>query len=86
MLFYEPDARDLTVLAHNPFKALVAPRPIGWISAMDARGQVNLAPYRFKNRKPPSAANVKTAMALAPENGALRRSEPRSAARTAGPH
>src|ERR1700744_5 len=30
VIFYEPDERDRTVLAHDPFKALVAPRPIGW--------------------------------------------------------
>ncbi|MFN7168019.1 MAG: flavin reductase family protein [Pannonibacter sp.] len=36
-------------LAHNPFKALVAPRPIGWISSQDAEGRANLAPYSFFN-------------------------------------
>lgn len=36
-------------LAHNPFNALVAPRPIGWISSRDAAGRVNLAPYSFFN-------------------------------------
>lgn len=36
-------------LAHNPFKALVAPRPIGWISSLDAEGRANLAPYSFFN-------------------------------------
>jgi flavin reductase (DIM6/NTAB) family NADH-FMN oxidoreductase RutF len=36
-------------LAHNPFKALVAPRPIGWISSLDAEGRSNLAPYSFFN-------------------------------------
>ncbi|WP_439529846.1 flavin reductase family protein [Pannonibacter sp.] len=36
-------------LAHNPFKALVAPRPIGWISSLDAEGKANLAPYSFFN-------------------------------------
>jgi flavin reductase (DIM6/NTAB) family NADH-FMN oxidoreductase RutF len=49
MLFYEPDARDRSVLPHDPFKALVAPRPIGWISTMSVEGQVNLAPYSFFN-------------------------------------
>lgn len=34
-------------LAHNPFKAIVAPRPIGWISSVDGQGRVNLAPYSF---------------------------------------
>ncbi|WP_417519027.1 flavin reductase family protein [Minwuia sp.] len=36
-------------LKHNPFKALVAPRPIGWISTRDAEGQVNLAPFSYFN-------------------------------------
>ncbi|MGG7565257.1 flavin reductase family protein [Rhodovulum sp. DZ06] len=36
-------------LPHNPFKAIVAPRPIGWISSVDAAGRVNLAPYSFFN-------------------------------------
>lgn len=30
-------------LAHNPFKAIVAPRPIGWISSLSPAGQANLA-------------------------------------------
>lgn len=36
-------------LPYDPFKALVAPRPIGWISAMSAKGEVNLSPYSFFN-------------------------------------
>ena len=36
-------------LPHDPFKALVAPRPIGWISAVSAGGEVNLAPYSYFN-------------------------------------
>jgi len=36
-------------LPHNPFKSCVVPRPIGWISSIDAKGQVNLAPYSFFN-------------------------------------
>lgn len=36
-------------LRHDPFKALVAPRPIGWISSLNAAGQVNLAPYSYFN-------------------------------------
>lgn len=36
-------------LRFNPFKAIVAPRPIGWISTVDAEGNVNLAPYSFFN-------------------------------------
>jgi flavin reductase (DIM6/NTAB) family NADH-FMN oxidoreductase RutF len=49
MIFYEPDKRDDARLAHDPFKALVAPRPIGWISTLGADGAVNLAPYSFFN-------------------------------------
>ncbi len=36
-------------LAFNPFKAVVAPRPIGWISTISQAGVVNLAPYSFFN-------------------------------------
>lgn len=36
-------------LTHDPFKALVAPRPIGWISTVSPEGVVNLAPYSFFN-------------------------------------
>ena len=45
--FYEP--RNGHGLPHDPFKAIVAPRPIGWISSIDAQGRVNLAPYSFFN-------------------------------------
>ena len=48
-MFYEPEARDRTLLPHDPFKAIVAPRPIGWISAVDKNGAVNLSPYSFFN-------------------------------------
>lgn len=43
------DPRDGSGLPHNPFKAVVAPRPIGWISSVDAQGRANLAPYSFFN-------------------------------------
>lgn len=36
-------------LPHDPIKAIVAPRPIGWVSTVDAHGIVNLAPYSFSN-------------------------------------
>ena len=36
-------------LKFNPFKALVAPRPIAWVSTVSAQGVVNLAPYSFFN-------------------------------------
>lgn len=45
--FYEP--RQGHGLPHDPFKAIVAPRPIGWISSLDEQGRVNLAPYSFFN-------------------------------------
>jgi flavin reductase (DIM6/NTAB) family NADH-FMN oxidoreductase RutF len=47
-MFYEPDKRDST-LPHDPFKAIVAPRPIGWITSINAKGEVNLAPYSYFN-------------------------------------
>ena len=36
-------------LPHDPFNAIVGPRPIGWISSCSASGQPNLAPYSFFN-------------------------------------
>lgn len=36
-------------LERDPFKALVAPRPIGWVSTLGRNGVVNLAPYSFFN-------------------------------------
>jgi flavin reductase (DIM6/NTAB) family NADH-FMN oxidoreductase RutF len=36
-------------LPHDPFKAIVAPRPIGWLTTVDPDGRVNLAPYSFYN-------------------------------------
>lgn len=44
-LFYRP--HDGHGLPHDPFKAIVAPRIIGWISSVDASGAANLAPYSF---------------------------------------
>ena len=46
-MFYEP--RLGHGLPHDPFKAIIAPRPIGWISTVDAEGRPNLAPYSFFN-------------------------------------
>lgn len=45
--FYEPAHGH--GLPHDPFNALVAPRPIGWISSLGADGTRNLAPYSFFN-------------------------------------
>ncbi|UFH50036.1 flavin reductase family protein [Pseudomonas sp. KNUC1026] len=36
-------------LAHDPFKAIIAPRPIGWVSSCSPEGVLNLAPYSFFN-------------------------------------
>src|SRR5947209_18255884 len=47
-MFYETAKNDHG-LARNPFKAIVAPRPIGWITSMSAKGEINLAPYSFFN-------------------------------------
>ncbi len=46
-MFYRP--ADGHGLPHDPFKAIVTPRPIGWISTLDAQGRANLAPYSFFN-------------------------------------
>jgi flavin reductase (DIM6/NTAB) family NADH-FMN oxidoreductase RutF len=47
MHFYEP--RQGHGLPHDPFNAIVGPRPIGWISSRDTHGVLNLAPYSFFN-------------------------------------
>ena len=46
-MFYRP--ADGHGLPHNPFNAIVTPRPIGWISTRDAQGRDNIAPYSFFN-------------------------------------
>lgn len=45
--FYEPMKGH--GLPHDPFNAIVGPRPIGWISTRNTAGQLNLAPYSFFN-------------------------------------
>jgi len=45
-MFYEPGQRP-SVLKHDPFKAIVSPRPIGWIGTKSREGVLNLAPYSF---------------------------------------
>ena len=47
-MHYDANTRDHG-LAHDPFKALVAPRPIGWIATLGPDGVPNLAPYSFFN-------------------------------------
>ena len=52
--YYEPAKGH--GLKHDPFNAIIAPRPIGWISSRDTNGNINLAPYSFFNAfcyKPP---------------------------------
>ena len=73
-MFYEPAAGH--PLPRDPFKAIVAPRPIGWISAVDAQGRVNLAPYSFFNAVSAdphmvmfSSEGEKDALAFARETG-----------------
>ncbi len=74
-MFYTPAAADHG-LPHDPFKAIIAPRPIGWISSMDAQGRLNLAPYSFFNAfstSPPivgfSSEGAKDSVAFVAETG-----------------
>jgi flavin reductase (DIM6/NTAB) family NADH-FMN oxidoreductase RutF len=76
VIFYEPHARDTALLPHDPFKAIIAPRPIGWISSRDADGRVNLAPYSFFNAicdRPPmvmfSSSGMKDSATFAVDSG-----------------
>ena len=63
-------------LKHDPFKALVSPRPIGWISTVSDDGVCNLAPYSFFNAvsdRPHyvmfSSSNVKDSLRNIRQNG-----------------
>jgi len=74
-LFYRTDVNDHG-LPHNPFKAIVAPRPIGWISAMNLKGEVNLSPYSYFNAvgdRPPmvvfSSEGMKDAASFVEQTG-----------------
>lgn len=49
MIFFEPKKRDRTLFPHDPFKGVIVPRPIGWISTMSESGALNLAPYSYFN-------------------------------------
>lgn len=73
-MFYEP--KEGHGLPHDPFKAIVAPRPIGWIGTKSKTGALNLAPYSFFNAvcdKPPmvlfSSTGVKDSVAYIEETG-----------------
>lgn len=75
MTYYSATKDDLG-FAHDPFKAIVAPRPIGWITALSAKGEVNLSPYSFFNAissRPNivmfSSENKKDAVAFIEETG-----------------
>lgn len=75
-MFYPAHQRDVTLLPHDPLKAIIAPRPVGWVSTMNARGEVNLAPYSFFNAfssRPMilgfSSEGVKDSVAFARETG-----------------
>ena len=62
-MFYRP--KEGHGLPHDPFKAIVAPRPIGWISTLDTEGRANLAPYSFFNGcgdRPPMVMFAQTGM------------------------
>jgi flavin reductase (DIM6/NTAB) family NADH-FMN oxidoreductase RutF len=74
-MFYEVAKNDHG-LPYDPIKAIVAPRPIGWITSMSAKGEINLAPYSFFNAfstRPPivgfSSEGMKDSVALVEETG-----------------
>ena len=78
-MFYATDKRDHG-LPHDPFKAIVAPRPIGWISSASRNGEINLAPYSFFNAvstRPPivcfSSEGRKDSLAFVEETALVRR-------------
>lgn len=47
-MFYDTES-NAHGMAHDPFKAIVAPRPIGWIGTKGRDGSRNLSPYSFFN-------------------------------------
>jgi flavin reductase (DIM6/NTAB) family NADH-FMN oxidoreductase RutF len=49
MFFKTADGMRPAPLTHNPLNALVCPRPIAWISTIDAQGKPNLAPFSYFN-------------------------------------
>lgn len=62
-MFYQP--KDGHPLPHNPFSAIVSPRPIGWISSRSKNGVDNIAPYSFFNAvayAPPQVMFASTAL------------------------
>ena len=61
MFFDDPRRHGLR---HNPFKALVAPRPIAWVSSVDIDGVANLAPFSYFN----ACADRPPTIVFAPNN------------------
>jgi hypothetical protein len=47
-MFYEPRKKNHG-LPHDPYNAIVGPRPIGWITSVNLNGDINLAPYSYFN-------------------------------------
>jgi flavin reductase (DIM6/NTAB) family NADH-FMN oxidoreductase RutF len=75
-MFYLDGQHKAAGLTYDPFKAIIAPRPIGWISAMSKKGEVNLSPYSFFNAmggRPNlvafSSGGIKDAVVFAQETG-----------------
>lgn len=66
-MFFEPMDFKAAGLAHNPLKALIAPRPIGWISSCGNDGSVNLAPYSFFNAVSDDPGIVVFSVQVAPD-------------------
>ena len=48
-MYFTPGNHKDHGLHYNPLKAIIAPRPIGWIASVDGQGRPNLAPYSFFN-------------------------------------
>ena len=67
-MFYETDGSH--GLPHNPFKSIIVPRPIAWISTINPQGIVNLAPYSFFNGVSDTPPMVMFAAGNRPEGGA----------------
>lgn len=49
MIFFEPHLRDKKMFPYDVFKAVIIPRPIGWVATVGANGALNLAPYSYFN-------------------------------------
>jgi flavin reductase (DIM6/NTAB) family NADH-FMN oxidoreductase RutF len=78
-VFYEPRRRNHG-LPHDPFKAIVAPRPIGWISSMSTTGEANLA----RTRSSTGVASDPPMEMFSPEGSVAFRAAMRAALRVHG--